>query len=45
MVETLQTTAAQTRRMRRIKRVHFDSIGGYGMCDIAEVIRDLGYEV
>lgn len=45
MVETLQTTAAQTRRMRRIKRVHFVGIGGTGMCGIAEVIRNLGYEV
>lgn len=46
MVELLQqTTAAETRRMRRIRRIHFVGIGGTGMCGIAEVIRNLGYEV
>ncbi len=45
MAELLQATAAQTRRMRRIRRIHFVGIGGTGMCGIAEVIRNLGYEV
>ncbi len=45
MVRLLQTTAAETRRMRRIRRIHFVGIGGTGMCGIAEVIRNLGYEV
>lgn len=45
MADLLQTTAAETRRMRRIKRIHFVGIGGTGMCGIAEVIRNLGYEV
>ena len=40
-----QTTAAETRRMRRIRKIHFVGIGGTGMCGIAEVIRNLGYEV
>lgn len=45
MAELLQATAAETRRMRRIRRIHFVGIGGTGMCGIAEVIRNLGYEV
>jgi len=45
VAELLQATAAQTRRMRRIRRIHFVGIGGTGMCGIAEVIRNLGYEV
>lgn len=45
MADLLQTTAAEMRRMRRIKRIHFVGIGGTGMCGIAEVIRNLGYEV
>lgn len=45
VVELLQTTAAASRRMRRIRRIHFVGIGGTGMCGIAEVIRNLGYEV
>lgn len=31
--------------MRRIKRIHFVGIGGSGMCGIAEVLLNLGYEV
>ncbi|MEJ2756463.1 MAG: Mur ligase domain-containing protein, partial [Gammaproteobacteria bacterium] len=31
--------------MRRIKRIHFVGIGGSGMCGIAEVLHNLGYEV
>lgn len=31
--------------MRRIRRVHFVGIGGAGMCGIAEVLLNLGYEV
>ncbi len=31
--------------MRRIKRIHFVGIGGVGMCGIAEVLHNLGYEV
>lgn len=45
MADVLHTTAAETRRMRRIRRIHFVGIGGTGMCGIAEVVRNLGYEV
>ncbi|WP_017937221.1 UDP-N-acetylmuramate--L-alanine ligase [Zestomonas thermotolerans] len=31
--------------MRRIRRVHFVGIGGVGMCGIAEVLLNLGYQV
>ncbi|RMA81436.1 UDP-N-acetylmuramate--L-alanine ligase [Umboniibacter marinipuniceus] len=31
--------------MRRIKRMHFIGVGGVGMCGIAEVFQNLGYEV
>lgn len=31
--------------MRRIKRIHFVGIGGTGMCGIAEVLLNLGYQV
>lgn len=34
-----------TRTMRRIRRIHFVGIGGAGMCGIAEVLLNLGYEV
>ena len=30
--------------MRRIRRIHFVGIGGVGMCGIAEVLLNLGYE-
>ncbi|VAW69869.1 UDP-N-acetylmuramate--L-alanine ligase [hydrothermal vent metagenome] len=35
----------ETHPMRKIKRVHFVGIGGVGMCGIAEVLLNLGYEV
>jgi UDP-N-acetylmuramate--alanine ligase len=31
--------------MRRIRRIHFVGIGGAGMCGIAEVLRNQGYEI
>ena len=31
--------------MRRVKRIHFVGIGGTGMCGIAEVLANEGYEV
>jgi len=31
--------------MRRVKRIHFVGIGGTGMCGIAEVLLNLGYNV
>ena len=32
-------------KMGRIRRIHFVGIGGVGMCGIAEVLLNLGYEV
>ncbi|MGI9275929.1 MAG: UDP-N-acetylmuramate--L-alanine ligase [Endozoicomonas sp.] len=31
--------------MRRIRKIHFVGIGGSGMCGIAEVLRNQGYEI
>ncbi|MFT7131121.1 MAG: UDP-N-acetylmuramate--alanine ligase [Gammaproteobacteria bacterium] len=31
--------------MRRIKRIHFVGVGGAGMCGIAEVLLNIGYEI
>lgn len=35
----------ETHPMRKIQRVHFVGIGGVGMCGIAEVLLNLGYQV
>ena len=35
----------ETHPMRKIQRVHFVGIGGVGMCGIAEVLLNLGYEI
>ena len=35
----------ETHPMRRIQRVHFVGIGGVGMCGIAEVLLNLGYNI
>ena len=35
----------QPPEMRRIKRIHFVGIGGSGMCGIAEVLLNQGYEI
>lgn len=32
-------------RMGRVKRIHFIGIGGVGMCGIAEVLHDEGYQI
>ena len=31
--------------MRRIRRIHFVGIGGAGMCGIAEVLLNQGYDI
>ncbi len=31
--------------MRRIKRIHFVGVGGAGMCGIAEVLLNIGYQI
>ena len=40
-----QTIYLSPSSMRRIERIHFVGIGGSGMCGIAEVLLNLGYEV
>jgi UDP-N-acetylmuramate--alanine ligase len=35
----------QVPEMRRIRHIHFVGIGGAGMCGIAEVLKNQGYEV
>ncbi len=45
---TSQSAAAivsQVPEMRRIRRIHFIGIGGAGMCGIAEVLLNQGYEI
>ena len=39
------TTIYQVPEMRRIRRIHFIGIGGAGMCGIAEVLLNQGYEI
>jgi UDP-N-acetylmuramate--alanine ligase len=43
-VETLKIRASVP-EMRRVKRIHFIGIGGAGMCGIAEVLVNEGYEI
>lgn len=38
-------TVFQVPEMRRIQRIHFIGIGGTGMCGIAEVLLNQGYEI
>ncbi|WP_462381547.1 UDP-N-acetylmuramate--L-alanine ligase [Pseudomonas sp. Marseille-QA0892] len=45
MVKSPAAVQAEVRRMRQIRRIHFVGIGGAGMCGIAEVLLNLGYEV
>lgn len=45
MVKSTGAVKAEARRMRSIRRIHFVGIGGVGMCGIAEVLMNLGYEV
>lgn len=45
MTEPALTTLTSVPEMRRINRIHFIGIGGAGMCGIAEVLLNQGYEV
>lgn len=45
MTEQANNTAFPIPEMRRIKRIHFIGIGGVGMCGIAEVLFNQGYQV
>ncbi len=42
---TDSTAVMDVPEMRRIKRIHFVGIGGAGMCGIAEVLLNQGYEI
>jgi UDP-N-acetylmuramate--alanine ligase len=41
----INTVNFQPPEMRRIRRIHFVGIGGSGMCGIAEVLLNQGYEI
>lgn len=45
MSEVSITKNIEIPEMRRIKRIHFIGIGGSGMCGIAEVLLNQGYEI
>lgn len=45
MVVKAPMQSLEVPEMRRIKRIHFVGIGGAGMCGIAEVLLNQGYEV
>ncbi|WP_101760176.1 UDP-N-acetylmuramate--L-alanine ligase [Oceanicoccus sp. KOV_DT_Chl] len=45
MVKPTSVSAFVVPEMRRIKRIHFVGIGGAGMCGIAEVLLNTGYEI
>lgn len=45
MPDNLSRTYTEVPEMRRISRIHFVGIGGAGMCGIAEVLLNQGYQV
>ena len=45
MSNVADTSIANVPEMRRVRRIHFVGIGGSGMCGIAEVLFNQGYEV
>lgn len=45
MTIKVNATAYHSPKMRRVKRIHFIGIGGAGMCGIAEVLLNEGYEI
>jgi len=45
MLDKSKTMINQIPRMRRISRIHFVGIGGAGMCGIAEVLLNQGYQI
>ncbi len=45
MASRLTSSFPEVPEMRRIKRIHFVGIGGAGMCGIAEVLANQGYQV
>jgi len=45
VANNLSLSVADVPEMRRIKQIHFIGIGGAGMCGIAEVLLNQGYDV
>jgi UDP-N-acetylmuramate--alanine ligase len=45
MTDNKNTAPYSIPEMRRIQRIHFIGIGGVGMCGIAEVLLNQGYEI
>ena len=45
MLVTKLAEQREVPEMRRIRRIHFVGIGGSGMCGIAEVLSNQGYEI
>ena len=45
MADRLARVPLQVPEMRRIRQIHFVGIGGAGMCGIAEVLLNQGYEI
>ena len=45
MQNSLRAPESWMNEMRRIRRIHFVGIGGAGMCGIAEVLGNQGYEI
>ena len=45
LVAPKSTRLIEIPEMRRIRRIHFIGIGGAGMCGIAEVLKNQGYEI
>lgn len=44
-VASIEQNFPEVPEMRRIKRIHFVGIGGAGMCGIAEVLLNQGYQI
>jgi len=45
LVDGMNFSAVQRRAMHRVQRVHFIGIGGAGMCGIAELMANVGFNV
>ena len=45
LIKNMLKPVIEVPEMRRIRRIHFVGIGGAGMCGIAEVLLNQGYEI
>jgi UDP-N-acetylmuramate--alanine ligase len=45
LIKNMPKSIIEVPEMRRIRRIHFVGIGGAGMCGIAEVLLNQGYEI